>query len=34
MKRFCESLRKQAIEIIDFKKKKNVGINKRALGNI
>ena len=32
MKKFCESLREQAIEIIDFKKKKNVGVDKRAVG--
>ena len=34
MKKFCESLREQAIEIIDFKKKKNVSIDKRAVGII
>ena len=34
MKTFCESLREQAIEIIDFKKKKNVSIDKRAVGII
>ena len=30
MKRFCESLRVHAIEVINFKKKKNEVINKRA----
>ena len=31
-KKFCEFLREHAIKIINFKKKKNEGINKRAAG--
>ena len=34
MKRFCESLRKHAMIIINFKKEKNEVINKRAVGII
>ena len=34
MKNFCESLREYEIEIINFKKKKNEVINKRAAGII
>ena len=34
MKRFCESLREQAMKIINFKKKKIEVINKRAAGII
>ena len=34
MKRFCESLREHAMKIINFKKKKNEVINKRAAGII
>ena len=30
MKKFCESLREHTIKIINFKKKKNKVINKRA----
>ena len=32
MKRFCESLREHAMKIINFKKKKNEVVNKRAAG--
>ena len=32
MKKFCESLRQHAVTIINFKKKKNEVINKRAAG--
>ena len=32
MKKFCKSLRKHAVEIINFKKKKNETINKSAEG--
>ena len=34
MKKICESLREQAMNIINFKKKKNQIINKRAAGII
>ena len=34
MKKFCESFRQQAVNIINFKKKKNEVINKRAAGII
>ena len=34
VKRFCESLKEQAMKIINFKKKKNEVINKRAAGII
>ena len=34
MKKFCEFLREHAIKIINFKKKKNEIINKRAAGII
>ena len=34
MKRFCESLKESAIKIINFKKKKNEFIDKRAAGII
>ena len=34
MKKICESLREQAMNIINFKKKKNQIINKRATGII
>ena len=34
MKRFCESLREHAMKIINFKKKKNEDINKKAAGII
>ena len=34
MKKFCESLREHAMKIINFKKKKNEVINKRAAGII
>ena len=34
MKKFCESLREHAMKIINFKKKKNGVINKRAAGII
>ena len=34
VKRFCGSLRKQAMKIINFKKKKNGLIDKRAVGII
>ena len=34
MKKFCEFLREHAMKIINFKKKKNEVINKRAAGII
>ena len=34
MKKFCESLREQAMKITKFKKKKNEAVNKRAAGII
>ena len=34
MKKFCESLREDAMKIINFKKKKNEITNKRASGII
>ena len=34
MKKFCEYLRENAMKIINFKKKKNEIINKRAAGII
>ena len=34
MKKICGSLREHAMKIINFKKKKNEGINKRAIGII
>ena len=34
MKKFCESLREQAMKIINFKKKKIEAINKRKAGII
>ena len=34
IKKFCESLREHAMKIINFKKKKNEVVNKRAAGII
>ena len=34
MRKFCESLREYPMKIINFKKKKNEVINKRAAGII
>ena len=34
MKKFCKFLREHAMKIINFKKKKNEIIHKRAAGNI